>query len=344
MKGRGIARSIAGVTGIVGILAGGCSSKGTASTTPADTTPVRIAWIPKSATNVVYAAGKSGAELAGKDLSSASGRDVEVIYMAPAEETGPAQVTVIEQAIADGVDAIEVAPFPEAVPSIDKAVAAGIPVLTFDADAPTSQRVSYYGLDNAAGGAMAAKLLAKLMGDKGKVAILAQANGNIAERAQGFQNELAANHPNITVAINKPCESADGDCTAIVEQVVADYPDLGGWFFARPRPLREDLDAKMPKWKASAKAGVKAVAFDSTSQFLPVISQGLVQATIGQKYFGWGYDITNVTFDLVTRGKKVASFIDSGYDVVCSNNVAQMTSIWETQDFRQTLAPCDILK
>ena len=51
------------------------------------------------------------------------------------------------------------------------------------------------------------------------------------------------------------------------------------------------------------------------------MSQGYISALIGQKYFGWGYDTTNMMFDHLKSGLSVEPFIDSGFDVVCPNNV-----------------------
>lgn len=111
--------------------------------------------------------------LAGQDLSAASGKQVNVHIMDPENSTGAAEVAQIEAAIAAKVAAIDVDVNDVAMvaPAIGKAVAAGIKVLTFDSDAPASQRLSYYGIDNVKAGQTSAQLLTQLMGGTtGKIA------------------------------------------------------------------------------------------------------------------------------------------------------------------------------
>ena len=54
---------------------------------------------------------------------------------------------------------------------IDAAVAAGIPVITIDADSPNSKRMAFIGADNYLAGVMGAKVVAKKLHLKGNVAV-----------------------------------------------------------------------------------------------------------------------------------------------------------------------------
>ena len=56
--------------------------------------------------------------------------------------------------------------------SIDKAVDAGIPVVTWESDAPKSKRQAFYGTDDLAAGKIMGEEAAKLLAGKGTVAIL----------------------------------------------------------------------------------------------------------------------------------------------------------------------------
>ena len=85
-------------------------------------------------------------------------------------------------------------------PEIDKALAAGIPVITIDADAPDSQRLYFIGTNNLQAGRLGGQRLAQKLDGKGNV-VFFTINGqlNIAERLKGYKDVLA-DHPGIKIA------------------------------------------------------------------------------------------------------------------------------------------------
>src|SRR6266498_1968787 len=84
------------------------------------------------------------------------------------------QARVLNDLIGHGVDGIAVScDDPTAcIDPINRAVAAGIPVMTWDSDSPDSKRFTFLSIDNYRGGEQAADLLARAIGAHGKVAIL----------------------------------------------------------------------------------------------------------------------------------------------------------------------------
>ena len=72
-------------------------------------------------------------------------------------------------------------------PAINKAVELGAVVMCFDSDAPRSKRLCYYGTDDITCGRTVMKELARVMGDKGTIAILAgnQTAPNLQKRVAG---------------------------------------------------------------------------------------------------------------------------------------------------------------
>jgi ribose transport system substrate-binding protein len=64
----------------------------------------------------------------------------------------------------------------------------GIPVVTWDADAPKSKRIAYYGVDDFASGKILGEEAAKLIGGKGKVALITSIGAyNLQRRLKGFR-------------------------------------------------------------------------------------------------------------------------------------------------------------
>jgi len=81
------------------------------------------------------------------------------------------------------------------------------------------------------------------------------------------------------------------------------------------------------------------VAYDSLPFEVTLMNQGYLSALIGQKYFGWGYETVSLMYDHLTKGTAASAFIDSGFDVVCPNNAANMLTKWQAADFRTPLTP-----
>ena len=325
----------------------GCSTDGAAEP------PISIAWISKGATNSIFEPGRAGAKDAGEHLSLASGKTIDVLLAEPEDGNADDQADKIRQARLAGVAAIGISVLnaSKASPLLDEAENAGTLVLTFDSDAPDSKRSAYYGIDNRHAGAEAAHVLAALMDSRGKVVVLSnsdQAPNNIA-RVDGFNETLLASYPELevvdTVYCGAPEEAATNGCTSLLEEAMAQHPDVTGFYHARGRALREaDLATKAPTWvQASLSGRVKSVGFDAVPEALENMRGGLVHALIGQKYYAWGYDIVSLAFYSAIGQSHPSGFIDSGFDVVCSNNVAAMEEIWRDKDFTRQLPACDLL-
>ncbi|MGC4064801.1 MAG: substrate-binding domain-containing protein [Polyangiaceae bacterium] len=323
-----------------------------------DKTPVKIAWIAKGQANTFFDVSRVGAKLAAEELSASSGREVTANTemdpdSADATLLPDLQVEQLQKAIDEKYDAINVSVLDpvKAKPVIDAAVDAGIPVLTFDSDAPDTKRLSFYGMDNLAGAKLLATTLADLMGGSGTVAIMTakSTSSTYADRIDGF-NEIMANFPNIKVLpdivyCTKTEEASMHGCVDQLEQTQAAHPEITAWYLARGRVFREkDIFTLAPTWGGLVKDGsLKVVGFDAPEDAIPAITQGVAQMVIGAKQFAWGYDLVNITFDVVTAGRKLEAFTDSTYDVICENNWDQLAANWTAKDFRQSLPKCSLL-
>ena len=147
---------------------------------------VVIGFIAKSLANDVFQVAHAGAKEAAQELGQKYNVDVEVEILTPNEEDAVKQAEAIGALTgrADGV-AISCSDADTLTPSIDKAVSKGVAVMCFDSDAPESKRFAFYGTDDKACGQLTVELLAKAMGEKGTIAILA---GN--QRAPNLQNRV----------------------------------------------------------------------------------------------------------------------------------------------------------
>jgi ribose transport system substrate-binding protein len=247
---------------------------------------------------------------------------------------------VVEDVIAKGVDAIGIScNDPTACEDpINKAVAAGIPVMTWDSDSPDSQRFTYLGVDNYQGGKAAADLLVRFMGEEGKVALLTGVPGafNLEERIRGFQDGVAA-YPGIEIVTTVYCNDDINLGVQVVEETMQANPDLDGWFFVGLWPLFAERGS-MPLWEdAALNQGMTNIVFDTLPVELEYLKDGYVSGLVGQKYWGWGYDTVQMIYDHVTAGKAFEAWTDSGMDIVTECNVDAMADMWASSDFTKTL-------
>ena len=309
------------------------------SETPTQQT-LTIAWIPKARDNPVFELGRQGAVQKAVELSANGPIQVNVLYVGSVSADAVEQVQVIEDVIARKVDAIAIScndPI-VCIDPINKAVAAGIPVMTWDSDSPQSQRFTYLGVDNYEAGQAAADLLVRAMGHQGRVAILTGVPGahNLEERVRGFMDGIAP-YPDIQIATTVVSNDDINLGVQVVEETMQAHPGLDGWFFVGMWPLIAD-SGSMPLWEEAAlRGGTKTVAFDTLPVELELLRDGYLSGLVGQKYWGWGYDTVQIVYDHVVNSETPPSFISSGMDIVTRNNVAAMLEAWETNDFSQPL-------
>jgi ribose transport system substrate-binding protein len=297
-----------------------------------------IAWIPKALNNPVFETGKVGAEKKAKELSDKGPVQVEILYTAPTKSDIAEQAAVMEGVISKKVSAIGVScNEPKGCEDpINKAVEAGIPVMTWDSDSPNSKRFTYLGVDNKEGGKAAADLMKMALPNGGKVALLTGVPGaaNLEARIAGFKEGIQGSKIEVVDVVS--CNDDIQKGVQVVEETMTKYPDLNGWFLVGLWPVFAGEGA-MPKWEEATKKGMKSIAFDTLPVELEWVQKGMLYGLVGQKYFGWGYDTVQMIYDLIINGKKFEPFTNSGMDIVTSCNVDAMSEAWKSMDFTKPL-------
>lgn len=301
---------------------------------------ITIAWIPKALNNPVFELGRDGALAKATELTNQGPYEVEVLYVGSVASDMAEQASVMEDMIAQEVDAIGVScNDPDGcIDPINAAVEAGIEVMTWDSDAPDSERFTYLGVSNYDGGAAAADLLVRAMGEEGEVAILTGVPGafNLEERIRGFRDVIEADYPGIEIVTTVACDDDINKGVQVVEETMQAYPELDGWFFVGLWPLFAERGS-MPLWEEAAAGDLVTVAFDTLPVELEYMQDGLLDGLVGQKYWGWGYDTVQMIYDKIVEGAEYEDWTDSGMDIVTPRNVDAMMTAWETSDFTQPL-------
>src|SRR3954471_2149991 len=147
--------------------------------------------VAKSQSNPVFQAARVGAEQAAKDLGAKHGITIKIDWRTPNEEDAQKQAQAIEQLVLAGADGIAVScsDANKLTDAINSAVKNGVPVATFDSDAPASKRFVTFGVDDVKCGEQVMQELAKVMNEKGTIAILAgnQNAPNLQKRVLGVR-------------------------------------------------------------------------------------------------------------------------------------------------------------
>lgn len=236
------------LTSVLALGIAGCASSTTESasteeetqaaeeTTDAAADSLRIAIMPKAINIGYFSAWDEGAQAACVELGASCD------YVGPNEATGPAQVQFINQVIQEGYDALVISAADQnaIVPALEEAAAAGITIVTSDADvapeAASARLVSI--LPSAADriGTAEVDWVAEEVGEEGSVAILSAAataaNQNIWIEAMGpYLEETYPNMSWVGGSLDSAVFYGDDDPTKSVEQfnaILSQYPDVAG--------------------------------------------------------------------------------------------------------------------
>ena len=137
-------------------------------------------------------------------------------------------------------------------PYINDIVDSGIPVVTFNSDAKNSKRSFFVGENAIKSGRLAGDMMGRLLGGRGKVAVLTSFfhPGAAADRRGGFLEALS-NYPGIKVVSDEEYSDNEEIAYSAVCKVMQEHPDLDGLFsnsatgsFASGKYVEEHLDLK----------------------------------------------------------------------------------------------------
>lgn len=279
-----------------------------------------FALVPKLLDNPVFNYAKLGAEKRARE----TGR-LRIVWRAPQEADAAKQVEIIEGLIAMHVDGLAIScNEPEALrPVIDKAIAAGIPTITFDSDSPKSKRLTYYGINDAACGRMLGEALAHETGGAGDVVMLTGVRGafNLEERMRGVKEALAG-HPKMKLVQTVACDDDIAKAVSLIESTSRARPDLRGWALVGGWPLFANGALASVDAKRTA-----VVSWDALPPEWSYLESGKVRLLLAQRVFHWGVESVNLLL-AARAGKKLKPQTYAGVDLVTPANLPAYKALW----------------
>ena len=285
-----------------------------------------IALVPGLTTDAFYITMRKGAEAAAKTVGA------DLVFQGAPDFNPVTQTPVLDAVIARHPDAILVAPTDKTqlVQPLKKAADAGIPVITVDTFIGTGNYqtgngnadfpLAYIASDNLLGGKMAARALAKAIGDKGKVYVANVKPGisTTDQREEGFVAEMKS-HPGIQILQTQFNDDDANKAASQVQSVYARNPDLSGVFGAN---LFSALGAANGVKQGGLSGKVKVVGFDAPTSVVGDIKSGLIDAVIAQHPAEIGYYGVISAYAHLT-GQSIPVMIGTGFTEMDKSNIDQ---------------------
>jgi ribose transport system substrate-binding protein len=283
---------------------------------------LKFAVVPKAMNNPFFDIARDGCLKRAAELGN-----VECVYRGPIEHEPATQVQIIQDLITQRVDglAISVSDVGAATGVIKAARDAGIPVITFDADAPGSAREAYIGTNNKDFGRALGEELVKAQPRAGLYGMVSggPAAANLNERLEGVREVVGKagwkevsgsptfcnDDPALAVQQLNDLTTAHADLNAAIP--------VGGWPLFAPEGYRNWVDSNADRFKSGK---LVAVAADTLPAELQLLKAGYVAALVGQRPFEMGVKSMDALLAL-HDGKPVPQIIYTGVDRVTKDNV-----------------------
>jgi ribose transport system substrate-binding protein len=217
-------------------------------------------------------------------------------------------------------------------PEINKAMAAGIPVITIDSDAPDSQRLYFIGTNNLEAGRLGGQFVATQLNGKGNAVFFSMpGQPNLEERLKGYK-DVFANYPGIKIV---EVFDIKGQSTAAMDKAQEYMARTGAAkinaFICLEASAGKDVGES---FKRSKPQDAMLMAMDVDQATLELVKEGTIQATISQKPFTMAFlglkaldDLHHYPLQPLARdygsdaSSPIPAFVDTGVSLVDKGNV-----------------------
>lgn len=290
-----------------------------AAETAAPAEPAAKLYIPvisKGFQHQFWQAVKLGSENAAKDLN------VDITFEGPESEAMvDKQVEMFQTALDKNPAAICLAAVDSKAfePLLEKAQAAGIPVIGFDSGVDSDIPVTTAATDNIAAAALAADKMVELIGGSGEVAVIAhdQTSRTGIDRVDGFVGQMESKYPDVTVV---DVQYGGGDqlkSTDLAKAIIQAHPNLKGFFGANEGSIIGVLNAVK---ELGMEGKIVVIGYDSGQQQMDAIRSGAESGAITQNPVGIGYKCVEAAVKAY-NGETLPKTIDTGFFWYDKNNI-----------------------
>jgi ribose transport system substrate-binding protein len=215
--------------------------------------------------------------------------------------------------------------FSRAAEAISAIHLAGIPAVTFDTDAPDSQRAFFIGTNNRVAGSTCAYVMTKLLTFKGKLIIFTPCNyvQSCMERIGGFR-EVMQRYTGIEIVSEAV---GDENEKAMLEKAkeIIETKDLAGLFCTSGTGA--SISAELIAKKGLSDK-IKIVSIDVNDAIIQHINNGVISMSVAQRPYSMGFllmdylnQVAHNGIDNVLRGVPKSRIVDTGIHQVTKSSI-----------------------
>lgn len=243
------------------------------------------------------------------------------LQVSDAQNDSTTQQNQAQNAQAQGVKAVIINPVDSdaAAPAVASLLSSSVPVISVDRSVTGEDVNAHIASDNVAGGAQAARELAKGLGDKGKVIILQGTPGaaSTRDRGKGFKDEIKK-HPGIKVVAEQTANFDRAEALNVTSNLLQSHSDVAGIYAENDEMALGAIQA------LGSQAGkkVKVFGFDGTADGLKAVKKGTLMGTIAQQPKELGKRAVDAAYNLI-KGKRVPKIQSIAVKTVIKDNVAK---------------------
>lgn len=279
---------------------------------------IEIALVTKALDSEWWQRVKSGAEDAARAVPG-----VKLSVLAPEREINiDQQAAILEDQITKKISVLAVAPagVSEILPLLDRAKAAGIPVIIVDTDVDWPSKLSFVGADNQRAGRLAGEHVVKLLDGKGKVAVIRGILGirTHDDRLAGFRQAIAA-APGIECVTVQPANSERAMGMSVMENILTTHPDLKAVFATNDQMALGAVEAVAAR-NLTGKVAVLGV--DATKEAVRAVQSGSMAGDVAMHPEALGRGAVEAAIK-AARGEALNKVIDTGETLVTKENAAE---------------------
>ncbi len=234
---------------------------------------------------------------------------------------GP-ELTIFNASVQRRPSGIIVAPFsPTAfIQPVAKAMKSGIPVVTVDGSLSKKVELQNIRTDNLKAGGIAGDAMGRLLGGKGKVAIISFSPDVPVQRdrVNGFKQVIAKKYPDIEVVATEYGGADTGKAAQVAGAILQRHPDLAGFYGTDTN----DAEGAASAIVAAGKRGqVKLIGYDAGPKAIAGLKSGLFDGLVGQSPFQIGFQsVKTLALYLNGRVKKPPYQLKTGAGFVDEDN------------------------
>lgn len=295
--------------------------------------------------NIVFITGGSGpywqtTAKGAREAAAKLGANVEVL-MPEEDEDSAAQFQLLMKIDRENTDGVAISPLnAEQQTRLINRLSTDVLVVTFDSDAPLSNRINFIGASNHASGARACELLRDGAPAGAKVAVMVanMTKDNLVQRLNGFReslSEAAAGESGSLELVEVLVDGGDDTkCKQQLVDLLARHDDL--WGVAAMNAQHGPIVVEALN-EAGRAGDLRVVAFDEYPETLQGVEDGVIDAVITQDPYHYGFEAVRDLVKLHDRPLRSLP-INGEFNIIpVSTQVVRKDNLEEFLEMREQL-------